>query len=194
MNILSIALLNELDVIFCIQLNSFKYFYVTWKILFTIIHLFAHSWMFSRHCIRAFFRTCDGNYSRILRVILNKFWRQHPTKQQLYGHLLPITKTIQFKWTKHVGHWLRIRDELISNVLLWNPSHGRAKVGKPSWAYIQKLCADMGCDLENLPEAMDDREGWRERVRDIRADGATWWWWWWWWSIAEYTWHPCNCK
>ena len=22
------------------------------------------------------------------------FWRQHPTKQQLYGHLPPITKTI----------------------------------------------------------------------------------------------------
>ena len=25
---------------------------------------------------------------------------------------------------------------------------------------------------------MDDTEGWRERVRDICADGATWWWWW----------------
>ena len=24
---------------------------------------------------------------------------------------------------------------------------------------------------------MDDREGWRERVRDNRADGMTWWWW-----------------
>ena len=24
---------------------------------------------------------------------------------------------------------------------------------------------------------MDDREGWRERARDIRDDGATWWWW-----------------
>ena len=34
----------------------------------------------------------DGNYSRILRAILNKSWRQHPTKQQMYGHLVPITK------------------------------------------------------------------------------------------------------
>ena len=32
---------------------------------------------------------------------------------------------------------------------------------------------------EDLPEAMNDREKWRERVRDIRAGGATWWWWWW---------------
>ena len=37
----------------------------------------------------------DGHYTRMLRAILNKFWRQHPTKYQLYGHLPPITKTIQ---------------------------------------------------------------------------------------------------
>ena len=30
---------------------------------------------------------------------------------------------------------------------------------------------------EDLPEAMNDREMWRERVRDIRASGTTWWWW-----------------
>ncbi len=29
----------------------------------------------------------DGNYTRMLRAILNKSWRQYPTKQQLYGHL-----------------------------------------------------------------------------------------------------------
>ena len=27
---------------------------------------------------------------------------------------------------------------------------------------------------EDLPEAMDDREGWRERDRDIGVDGMTW--------------------
>ena len=35
----------------------------------------------------------DGNYTRMLRAVLNKSWRQHSTKQQLYSHLLPITKT-----------------------------------------------------------------------------------------------------
>ena len=39
----------------------------------------------------------DGNYTIMLRAILNKSWRQHPTKQQLYGHLPPITKTIQVR-------------------------------------------------------------------------------------------------
>ena len=33
----------------------------------------------------------DINYTRMLLAILHKFWRQHPTKHQLYGHLLSIT-------------------------------------------------------------------------------------------------------
>ena len=37
----------------------------------------------------------DSNYTRMLRAVLNKSWRQHPTKQQLYGHLSPITKIIR---------------------------------------------------------------------------------------------------
>ena len=37
----------------------------------------------------------DGNYTRMLRAILNKSWWQHPTRHQLYGHLPPITKTIK---------------------------------------------------------------------------------------------------
>ena len=40
----------------------------------------------------------------MLRAILNKSWRQHPTRHQLYGHLPPITKTIQVRRTRHVGH------------------------------------------------------------------------------------------
>ena len=28
-------------------------------------------------------------------TIFNKSWKQHPMKQQLYSHLLPISKTIQ---------------------------------------------------------------------------------------------------
>ena len=31
----------------------------------------------------------------------------------------------------------------------------------------------MGCSPEDLLEAMDDREGWRERIRDISTDSAT---------------------
>ena len=120
----------------------------------------------------------DGNYTRMLRAILNKSWRQHPTRHQLYGHLPPIMKTIQVRRTRHAGHCWRSRDELIRDVLLWTPTHGRAKAGRPARTYIQQLCEDTGCCPEDLPGAMNDREEGRERVRDIRATSATWWWWW----------------
>ena len=120
----------------------------------------------------------DDNYTRIQRAILNMSGRQHPTKQQVYGHLPPITKTIKIKQTRHVGHCWRSRDELISDVLLWTPSHGRAKAGCPAWTYIQQLCADTGCSPEDLPKAMDDREAWRERIRNIHADSTIWRWKW----------------
>ena len=65
------------------------------------------------------------------------------------------------------------RDELIRDVLLWTPTHGRAKAGRPARTYIQQLCEDTGCSPEDLPRAMNDREEWQERVRDIRATSAT---------------------
>ena len=48
----------------------------------------------------------DGNYARILRAILNKCWRQHFTKQQVYGYQPPITKTIKVRRTRHAGQRL----------------------------------------------------------------------------------------
>ena len=113
----------------------------------------------------------DGNYTRMLRAILNKFWQQHPTRHQLYGHRPPITKTIQVRQTRHA------RPCILSDVLLWTTTYGRAKAGRPARTYIQQLCEDTECSPEDLLEAMNDREKCRERVRDIRANGTTWWWW-----------------
>ena len=108
----------------------------------------------------------DGNYTRMLRAILNKSWRQRPTKHQLYGHQPLITRTIQVRRTRHARHCSRR-----------SPTYVQAKAGRPARTYIQQLCEDTGCSPEDLPDAMNNREKWRERVRDIRASGTTWWWW-----------------
>ena len=133
----------------------------------------------------------DSNYTRMLRAILNKSWREHPTRHQLYGHLPPIMKTIQVRRTRHAGHCWRNRDELISDVLLWTATHGRAKAGRPAWTYIQQLCKDTECSPEDQPEAMNDREKWRERVKDIRAGSTTWWGWW---LVGWVLWHINLCR
>ena len=77
------------------------------------------TWTLTKHMEKKL----DSNYTRMLRAILNKSWRQRPTKQQLYGQLPPITKTIKIRRTRHARHCWRSRDELINDVLLWTPSH-----------------------------------------------------------------------
>ena len=66
-------------------------------------------------------------------------------------------KTIQVRRATHAGHSWRSRDEIISDVLLWTPSHGRAKAGRLARTYIQQLSEDTECSPEDLPEAMNDR-------------------------------------
>ena len=99
----------------------------------------------------------------MLREILNKSWRQHPSKQQLYGHLPPIMKIFKIRRTRHAGHCWRSRDEFISDVFLWTPSRGRAKAGRPARTKIQQLYVDTGCSPEDLPEAIDD---WEELAKE----------------------------
>ena len=80
--------------------------------------------------------------------------------------------TIKIRQTRHAGRSRRSRDELITNILLWTSSHGREKAGRPTRTYVLPLSADRRCSPEDLPEEIDDREGWRERVMNIRADSA----------------------
>ena len=107
----------------------------------------------------------------MLRVILNKTRKQHSGKQQLYGHLPPISKTTQIR-TRYAGHCWRSKDALINDALQWTPSQRRLSVGRATRTYLQLLCTEIGCSLENLLEAIDDRDEWRQRVRKIRASST----------------------
>ena len=138
-------------------------------------------------------RKLDGNCARMLRAVLNKSWRKHTTKHQPYGYLPPISKTIQKSTSKTRGTLLEKWGRAYSDVFLWTLSHGRASVGKLAKTYLQQLCPDTGCSIEDLPKAMDDGDMWQERVREIRASySPRWWWWWWWINIQISDRHPHN--
>ena len=104
-------------------------------------------------------------FIHVLRAILNKSWRQNPTKQQLYGHLPPITKTIQVRRAKHAGHCWRSRDELISDVILWTPFSWTCK--------IRAASSNLHTAALRGYAVMNEREEWQERVKDIHADDMT---------------------
>ena len=99
-----------------------------------------------------------GNYTRMLHAILNKSWKQHPTKHQMYGHLLPISQIIQIRWARHTGHWWKSKDKLIKDILLGTPKHGHTSIGRQTKTFINQLCEDIGCCLEDLPIGMDDKK------------------------------------
>ena len=125
------------------------------------------------------------NYSHLSMFVfegmlefIEKLYLQHGFFLLALSHFVRVSKTDTIL-TRHAGLCWRSKDKLISDVFLWTSTYGRAKAERPARTYIQQLCEDMGCSPEDLPKAMNDREKWRERVRDIRAGGMTWWWWWW---------------
>ena len=87
-----------------------------------------------------------------------------------YLYLYKITwyQNIQKGRKRYAEHRLRIKDKPISEILLWTPTHGRASVGQPARAYLHQLCANREYNLEYLPEAMDDKNGWGKRERESR--------------------------
>ena len=139
------------------------------------------------HYMDAKKKKLDGNYTRMLQAILNKSWRQHPIKQQLYSHLPPIMKTIKIRWTRHVGHYWRSRNELISDVFLWTPSCGLAWQDDQLQPTYNSSMPIQDVALKTCRKQWTIGRG-GERVRNICADSTTWWWWWFvnsYWPLAK---------
>ena len=83
----------------------------------------------------------------------------------VYIYIIRITRLLENAWML-VGLTKEIWVYAVQNNI-------RTKAGRPARTYIQQLCEDTGCSPEDLPKAMNDREEWRERVRDIRAGDTT---------------------
>ena len=114
----------------------------------------------------------DGCYTRMLRAALNISWEDHPTKRFLYGPLPPVTTKIRERRMRFAGHCFRSKHELVSDVLLWEPKHGKRSVGAPAQTYVEQLVNDAGQLLQDLPNAMEDRNYWRELVNSVRGEAS----------------------
>lgn len=115
----------------------------------------------------------DGSYTRMLCTVLNISWKEHLTRQRLYGTLPTLSSTIRERCLRFAGHCGRTKEELVSSMLLWTPKHGYTKVGRPSKTYIQLIAQDPGCKTEELKSLMQDRDQWRERVGLVWASRPT---------------------
>ena len=129
----------------------------------------SSTWTLTKHLEKSL----DGAYTRMLRAVLNISWKQHPTKKELYGNIPPLSVIIRERRMRFAGHCWRNKDELASDVLLWHPRQGKTPIGRPARTYIDQLRDDSGITSEDLSTAMLDRQGWKERVKTVRAS-STW--------------------
>ena len=111
----------------------------------------------------------DDNNTRMLYAVLNESWEQNPVKQQLYSYLPPISQTIQEIWARHAGHCWKSKDEFISNILQWTPTHGHTSVDQLVKTYIigsvQKLDSILRIYTEWSPIEMNGKKESRESVQ-----------------------------
>ena len=94
----------------------------------------------------------------------------------LNSHSPPIFKTIQIRGPRHVGHCWRRKDEFITDVL---PLTLLVPVcADQQRTFLQHLCKDTGCSLEDLPVVIEYEDERWEKVREISVSSIALWWWW----------------
>ena len=66
----------------------------------------------------------DQDTTMMLGVVLDKFYKQHPTKHKLCNQLLPISQTIHVRWQRHAGHCWGSMEVPVNGDLLRTFKHG----------------------------------------------------------------------
>ena len=66
-------------------------------------------------------------------------------------------------------HCWRKKDEVISDLLLWEPKHGARKRGRPALTYVDQLQNDTGLSIAELKNIMENRKEWMKLVNGVRV-------------------------
>ena len=106
----------------------------------------------------------NGKYTRILRIILNRSWKDQPNNKDIYGSI-PDT-SIRQQRLRFSGHCWRSKLELALDVIIWQPTHGKRKRGRPRWTYVDQLVDDTLCDVNEIKKVIEDKYGWKKIVKN----------------------------
>ena len=109
----------------------------------------------------------DDTYTRMLRAFLGVSWKEHKTNKELYDNLPKITDTLMIRRLRFIGHCCRKKDEVISELLLWEPKHRARKRGRP--AYVDQLRNYTGLSIAELKSIMGNRKEWMKLVNRVRV-------------------------
>ena len=102
-----------------------------------------------------------GTYTKILRMVLNIHLTNKIKNEILYRALERLPNKIRRRRLKFVGHCLRREYEVVSNMVLWQPTYGTRRRGRPLDSYIKTLERDTGLRENYLRAAMMNRDVWK---------------------------------
>ena len=106
----------------------------------------------------------------MLRMALNVSWKAKLTNIELYGNLVKVTQAIRERRLRIAGHCVRHKDEMASELVLWQPTTGQRSRGRQAVSFIDCLLEDTGVDEVNeLETMMMDQALWRRNVMLGRA-------------------------
>ena len=96
-----------------------------------------------------------------MRMVLNIHWTNKIKTEILYGELERLSNKVRRRILIFSGHCLRREDEVVSHLVLWQPTHGTRRRGIPHNSYITYLERDTGLRENNLRAAMMNCDVWK---------------------------------
>ena len=110
----------------------------------------------------------NGTYTRMLMRARNLSWKLLPTSQRIYGTLPTISEVVRERRLRFAGHCYRAKDQAITNLVLWQLPTPHRKGARPL-SYTTTIIRDTGIRLEDLRNAMEDKDTWRSMVKHVSA-------------------------
>ena len=87
----------------------------------------------------------------------------------LYGDLPAILASLQIRRQQFSGHCSRSKDDIVSQLFLWDPQHGRHSRGRPTTTFVDQREEDTGLFRQELPAVMAGRGEWDKLIKSLRV-------------------------
>jgi len=134
----------------------------------------AETWSISE----TFEKRLNGCYTKLLRYALNIKWTQHISNVNLYQDVPLVGDKIRYRRLQFAGHCLRANDQLISDLIFWDPPEKYHQGMGVTKIYPKVLCEDVrGLFKKEVTDIyehvkivkvmMMNRDEWRESIKRL---------------------------
>ena len=106
----------------------------------------------------------DGCYTRLLMMVLDLNWKDHPTREEIYGSLPKVSEIVRERRLNFAAHCSRRQNEPVSELVFCTPTQGSRAQGRPRLTYPKLLSLDTGLEPQELHNLMQDRVLWRKFI------------------------------